>query len=240
MDRSVFEVPEPSSRGSQKTANQQAGSDNNKMRAERHSIQEEGMSHAAAEPLRKSINFQLQNKMEMTEDRHDGAGISSKLHIQEKSVATNSTKKQQSAVPIMCNSIQKKDHSSKPTTSDSGETLLSSSFTSSDKTSELKPNTLVRALSERQQERPNEQSSKTIKSRSVGADRKSPHIIVLAQETKDNSTPLISELEEHETKNGEQSLLNIVAVGRELTSNVQVCSDLSYSLTWPLEAQTHW
>lgn len=198
----MFEVPEPSSRGSQKTANQQAGSDNNKMRAERHSIQE-GMSHAAAEPLRKSINFQLQNKMEMTEDRpesaspmscHDGAGISSKLHIQEKSVATNSTKKQQSAVPIMCNSIQKKDHSSKPTTSDSGETLLSSSFTSSDKTSELKPNTLVRALSERQQERPNEQSSKTIKSRSVGADRKSPHIIVLAQETKDNSTPLISEL----------------------------------------------
>ncbi|KAJ1287360.1 hypothetical protein BS78_02G003900 [Paspalum vaginatum] len=234
MDRSMFEVPEPSSGGSQKTVNQQAGSDINKMRAERHSIQEEGISHSAAEPLRKSINFQLQNKMEMTKDRlesaspmlcHDGAGISSNLHTQEKSVSTNSTKKQQSAVPVMCNSTPKTDHSSKPTTSDSDETLLSSSFTSSDKTSELKPNTLVRALSERQQGRPNEQSSKTIKSRSVGAGRNSPHIIIRSQEAKDNSTPLISQPEEHETKNGEQSLLKNVVVGSGLTSNVQVISN---------------
>ncbi|WVZ61463.1 hypothetical protein U9M48_011329 [Paspalum notatum var. saurae] len=232
-DRSVFEVPEPSSRGSQKTANQQPNSDNNKMRPERHSIHDEGISHSAAEPLSKSTNFQLKNKMEMTEDRsesaspmqrHDGAGISSKMHNQENSVTTNTTKKQQPVVTIMCNSTPKKDHSSKPT-SDSDETLLSSSFTSSDKTTELKPNTLVRALSERQQERPNEQSSKTIKSRSVGADRNSPHIIVLAQETKDNSTPLISELEEHETKNAEQSLLNNVAVDAGLTSNVQIISN---------------
>jgi hypothetical protein len=101
-------------------------------------------------------------------------------------------KQQQPAVPNTCGNTPEKDHPSKPT-SNSSETLLSSPFTSSDKRTELKPNTLVRALSERQQERPNEQSSKMIKSRSVGAN--SPQIIVLPQEAKDNIAPLISEHE---------------------------------------------
>lgn len=233
-NRSVFEVPEPSSRSSEKMVNQQAGSENNKMRPEKHSAQGEGSTtHSAAETLRNSTNLQLQDKMEMTEDRpesaspmqcHGGSGISSNLLTSEKSVATNSMKRQQPAVPMTCSNIPKRDHSSKPN-SNSSEILLSSSFTSSDKAIEQKPNTLVRALSERQQERPNEKSSKTIKSWSVGADSNSPQVIVPSQEAKDNGAPLISELEEHETEISEQGILKNAVVDRGLISDVQIISN---------------
>jgi len=225
-NRSVFDTLESSSRGSQKTVNQETSSDNNKMRPERNSTQEEGISHsaaAAAEPPRNN-NFLLHNKTEIPEHSpgsaspmhcHDDMDISSNLHTMEKSVATNSMKQQQPAVPNTCGNTPEKDHPSKPPSN--------SSETSSDKTTELKPNTLVRALSERQQERPNEQSSKMIKSRSVGAN--SPQIIILSQEAKDNIAPLISKHEEHETKNSEQDSLKNAELGRGLTSNVQIISN---------------
>lgn len=199
-NRSVFDILESSSRGSQKTVNQQTSSDNNKMRPERNSTQE---SHSAAEPPRNNKNFQLHNKVDIPEHStesaspmqcHDDMDLSSNLHILEKSDATNSMKQQQPAIPNTCGNTPEKGHSPKPT-SNSSETLLSGSFASSDKTTELKPNTLVRALSERQQERPNEQTSKVIKSRSVGAN--SPQNIVVPQEAKDNIAPLISEHEVH-------------------------------------------
>ncbi|XP_066389268.1 uncharacterized protein [Miscanthus floridulus] len=232
-NQSVFFILESSSRDSQKTVNQQTSSDNKKMRPERNSTQEEGISHSAAatEPPRNNNNFQLHNKTEIPEHSPESASpmhcqddmdISSNLHTMEKSIATNSMKQQQPAVPNTCGNTPQKDHPSK-TASNSSETLLSSPFTSSDKRTEPKPNTLVRALSERQQERPNEQPSKVIKSRSVGAN--SPQIIVLPQEAKDNIAPLISEHEEHETKNSEQDSLKNAELGRGLTSNVQIISN---------------
>ena len=116
----------------------------------------------------------------------------------EKSVATNSRTKQQPAVSITGGNTLKKGHASK-LSSNSEETILSSSFTASDKTTELKPHTLVRPSSERQQERSSsprpDESSKMIKSRSVGAERNSPQIIISSQEVKDSTVPLISEFE---------------------------------------------
>ncbi|XP_062187256.1 serine/threonine-protein kinase EDR1-like [Phragmites australis] len=233
--RSANEMPASLSKGSQKTVNQQTSSDNSKMKPERHSTQEERMSHSAEEPLWKNKNFQLQNKVEMPEHSHESATqmqghddmyMSLNLHTMEKSVATNSTAKP--AVPITCGNTSKKDHPSKPTIT-SAETALSSSFTSSDKTTELKPNILVRASSERQGRpsslRPDKQSSKMIKSRSVGADSINPQIRSPSQESKDDTAPLISELEEHETKSSEQGLPKNEVLGRGLTSNVQIISN---------------
>ncbi|KAG2631203.1 hypothetical protein PVAP13_2NG005124 [Panicum virgatum] len=230
--RAAYEVPAPLSRGPEKTANQQTGSNNNK-KPGRHNSQEEAMSHLAQEPPMKNKNYQLQNKMEMPAhgsesaspmQGHDDMCISSNQHTLEKSVATNSRTKQQPAVSITGGNTLKKGHASK-LSSNSEETILSSSFTSSDKTTELKPHTLVRPSSERQQERSSsprsDESSKMIKSRSVGADRNSPQSIIPSQDVKDSIVQLISELEEHETKNSEQGLPETVALGRGLTSNVQ-------------------
>ncbi|RLM87578.1 hypothetical protein C2845_PM04G00670 [Panicum miliaceum] len=228
-------MPASLSRGPEKTANQQTGSNNNK-KPGRHNSQEV-ISHLAQEPPMKNNNYQLQNKMEMPAHGsesatpmqcHDDMGISSNQHTLEKSVATNSRTKQQPAVPIAGGNTLKKGHPSK-LSSNSEETILSSSFTSSDKTTELKPHTLMGPSSERQQERSSsprtDESSKMIKSRSVGADRNSPQIIIPSQEVKDNTVPLTSELEEHETKNSEQGLPETVALGRDLTSNVQIISN---------------
>ncbi|RCV09122.1 hypothetical protein SETIT_2G000900v2 [Setaria italica] len=229
--RAAYEVPASLSRAPKKAANQQTSSDNNKMKPGGHNSQEEGMSHSAQEPQMKNKNYQLQNKMEMSGHGpesvtpmqcHDNMGISSN-HTLEKSVATNSRTKQQPEVPITRSNTSKEGHPSK-VSSNSEETIFSSPFTSSDKTTELKQHTLVRASSERQQERPSsprpdEQSSRMIKSRSVGADRNSP------QEVKDNTVPLISELEEHRTKNTEQGLPKSVALSRGLTTNVQIISN---------------
>jgi hypothetical protein len=203
--RAAYEMPASLSRGPDKTANQQTGSNNNK-KPGRHNSQEV-ISHLAQEPPMKNNNYQLQNKMEMPAHGsesatpmqcHDDMGISSNQHTLEKSVATNSRTKQQPAVPIASGNTLKKGHPSK-LSSNSEETILSSSFTSSDKTTELKPHTLMRPSSERQQERSSsprpDESSKMIKSRSVGADRNSPQIIIPSQEVKDNTVPLISELE---------------------------------------------
>jgi hypothetical protein len=200
--RAAYEMPASLSRGPDKTANQQTGSNNNK-KPGRHNSQEV-ISHLAQEPPMKNNNYQLQNKMEMPAHGsesatpmqcHDDMGISSNQHTLEKSVATNSRTKQQPAVPIASGNTLKKGHPSK-LSSNSEETILSSSFTSSDKTTELKPHTLMRPSSERQQERSSsprpDESSKMIKSRSVGADRNSPQIIIPSQEVKDNTVPLIS------------------------------------------------
>jgi len=234
--RAAYEVPASLSRGPEKTENQQTDSNNNK-KPGRHNSQEEAMSHLAQEPSMKNKTYQLQNKMEMPAHGsesatpmqcHDDMGISSNQHTLEKSVATNSRTKQQPAVPLKGGHNLKKGHPSK-LSSNSEETILSSSFTSSDKTTELKPHTLVRPSSERQQERSSsprpDESSKMIKSRSVGAERNSPQIIISSQEVKDSTVPLISELEEHETKNSEQGLPETVALGRGLTSNVQIISN---------------
>ncbi|CAN6212859.1 unnamed protein product, partial [Urochloa humidicola] len=226
-NRTAYEVPASVSRPPNKTANQQTSSDNNKMKPGVHNSQEEGMSHSAQEPQMPNKNYQLQNKMEMP--GHDDMGISSKQHTLEKSVATNSRMKQQPEVPITSSNTSKKDYPSN-VSGNREETILSTSFTSSDKTTELKQHTLVRASSERQQERPSsprpdEQSSRMIKSRSVGADRNSPQIVVPSQEVKDNTVPLISEIEEHKTRNTEQGLPKTVALTRGLTSTVQIISN---------------
>ncbi|CAN6170521.1 unnamed protein product [Urochloa humidicola] len=226
-NRTAYEVPTSVSRAPNKTVNQQTSSDNNKMKPGVHNSQEEGMSHSAQETQTTNKNYQLQNKMEMP--GHDDMGISSKQHTIEKSVATNSRMKQQPEVPITSSNTSKKDHPSN-VSGNREETILSTSFTSSDKTTELKQHTLVRASSARQQERPSsprpdEQSSRMIKSRSVGADRNSPQIVVPSQEVKDNTVPLISEIEEHKTRNTEQGLPKTVALSKGLTSNVQIISN---------------
>ncbi|CAL5034266.1 unnamed protein product [Urochloa decumbens] len=226
-NRTTYEVPASVSRAPKKTANQQTSSDNNKMKPGVHNSQEEGMSHSAQEPQTTNKNYQLQNKMEMP--RYDDMGISSNQHTLEKSVATNSGMKQQPEVPITSSNTSKKDHPSN-VSCNSEETILSTSFTSSDKTTDLKQHTLVRASSARQQElpsspRPDEQASRMIKSRSVGADRNSPQIVVPSQEVKDNTVPLNSEIEEHKTRNTEQGLPKTVALSKGLTSNVQIISN---------------
>ncbi|CAM0151690.1 unnamed protein product [Urochloa decumbens] len=226
-NRTTYEVPASVSRAPKKTANQQTSSDNNKMKPGVHNSQEEGMSHSAQEPQTTNKNYQLQNKMEMP--GHDDMSLSSNQHTLEKSVATNSGMKQQPEVPITSSNTSKKDHPSN-VSSNSEETILSTSFTSSDKTTELKQHTLVRASSARQQElpsspRPDEQASRMIKSRSVGADRNSPQIVVPSQEVKDNTVPLNSEIEEHKTRNTEQGLPKTVALSKGLTSNVQIISN---------------
>ncbi|CAN6209103.1 unnamed protein product [Urochloa humidicola] len=236
--RTAHEVPSSASRAPKKTVNQQTSSDTNKMKPGDHNSQEEGMSHSAQELQMKNKNDQLQNKMEMPGHGpeslspmqcHDDMGISPNQHTLEKMVATNSRMKQQPEFPITSSNTSKKDHPSK-VSSDSEETILSTSFTSSDKTTELKQHTLVRASSERRQERPSsprpdEQSSRMIKSRSVGADRNSPQITIPSQEVKDNTVSLISEIEEHKTKNTEQGLPKNGALSRGLTSNVQIISN---------------
>nr|CAB3455453.1 unnamed protein product [Digitaria exilis] len=236
--RGTYEVTASLSSSSEKTANQQTSSDNSKMKPGRHKSQEEDMFHSEHEPPMKNKNYQLQNKMGIPGHGpesatpmqcHDDVCIIPNQHTLEKSVISNSRVKQQPAVPIMCTNTLKKDHPSK-LSSDSEEKILSNSFTSSDKTTVLKPHTLARASSERQQERPSsprpdEQSSMMIKSRSVGADRNSPQIIIPSEDVKDNTVLLISELEEHETKKSEQGLPKTVALGRDLTSNVQIISN---------------
>ncbi|KAL6880455.1 hypothetical protein ACP4OV_012020 [Aristida adscensionis] len=230
--QSVYETPASLPTVSQETVNQQTISDSNKMKPRRQSTQEEGMSQSAAEPLRKNKNAQLQDKMGMPErtlsgtPMHCHGDISPNMHTLENSAATDSRAKHQPTVPTMCGNTSKKDHPSKADSINS-ETGLSSSFTSSDKTSDLKPNILVRALSERQQERSEseEQSSKLIKSRSVGADNNSPQIRSQSKEAKDNTAQLISEPEEHETKKGEQYLPKNAVLRRGLTSNVQIISN---------------
>lgn len=175
--RSAFEMSTPLAK------DHQTRSDDNNLKPRRHSIQEEGMPHSAVDRLSKDSDLQLQNnKMEMPEQReesgtpvqfNDDAHLSANVQNLKKSVATNSREKQQPAVSFMYSN-----------------------------TAEMKPNILVRVASERIRERsssprPDEQTSKMIKSRSVGADSDSLQIKSPSPEAEDNTTPSISELEVH-------------------------------------------
>ncbi|TVU40224.1 hypothetical protein EJB05_13677 [Eragrostis curvula] len=228
--RSTYEIPASLLKDSQKTIDQQTRS-KDKLKPRRHSTQEEGVSHSAVDPLRKKSNLQLQiNKMEMQEPSHesgtvqchDDVYLSANVHIPEKSVAKNNREKQQPALPITCTHT-KNDTYSKPT-SNGGDKVLSCPFTP---TMEPKPNILVRASSERRLERsnsprPDEQSSKIIKSRSVGAGGNSLQIGSSSPEVEDNAASLISEVEDYETKKNEKGLPKDAVLGRGLTSNVQI------------------
>ncbi|KAL6647639.1 hypothetical protein ACP70R_015076 [Stipagrostis hirtigluma subsp. patula] len=213
----VHEIPASLSRVPQKTVNQQTRPDNKMMKQRRYSAQEEHMSHSAEEPLRKNKNVHLQDKVGMPERTHE-SGTPMQCHGDISSDLNS----------VACGNTSKKDHPSKPT-SNSSETVLSSSFTSSGKANELKPNILQRASSERHREQPDssrsdEPTSKLIKSRSVGADNNSPQIRSPSKEPKDNTAPLISELEERESKKSEPLPKNAV-LGRGLTGDVQIISN---------------
>jgi hypothetical protein len=85
----------------------------------------------------------------------------------------------------------------------SGEAVLHPfAFASSDKTTNLQPNILVRASSERIQERPSspgpdEHSSEITRFRSVGTGTINPQIRTTLAEAKDNAAPSLSEPEVH-------------------------------------------
>ncbi|KAK3126144.1 hypothetical protein QOZ80_7AG0552300 [Eleusine coracana subsp. coracana] len=217
---------------SQKTVDQQTRSDGNKLNLGRHSTQEEGTSHSAVGPVRKNSNLQLKNiKLEMSVHNHesgtpaqcnDDIHLSASLHALEKSVAANRRDTQQLSI-FTTNSNKTKDTHSELTAS-SDEIIVSCSSTP---TTELKPNILVRASSEKRHERsssprPDGQSSKIIKSLSVGADSNNHQIRNQSPEAKDTTAPLNTELKEHETKNNEQGRPKDAVLGRGLTSNVQI------------------
>uniref|UniRef100_A0ACD5YKD1 Uncharacterized protein n=2 Tax=Avena sativa TaxID=4498 RepID=A0ACD5YKD1_AVESA len=222
--RSAYEMPTSlSPRGSQITVNQQ-DTDEKTMKSTRYAIatQEEAIFHSAEDPLRKNSNFQLHNKLEISEPSHEsstpGCNISTNLRRQEKSAAASSMQKNQPAI------------TSTPASYSGEALLLPFAFTSSDKTINLQPNILVRASSERIQERPSsprpdDHSSEITRFHSVGTDGINPQIRTPAAEAKDNAAPSISEPELLETKNSEQSLPANAVLGRDLISNVQIISN---------------
>ena len=192
----VYEKVASLSGGSEKTVNQPTSHDN-KMKLKTYSTQEEAVSHSAShnktEMHKRSLDFPTPPRCH--DDTYNSTN-STNLHILEKSITTNNKQKQQPAV--MCIDILKKNHPPEPT---KGETVLSCSYLSSDKTTELQKNILVRSSSERQERpnspKPDEHLSTTARSRSVGADRISPQIRTPSQESKDNVAPFIEESEVH-------------------------------------------
>ena len=204
--RSAYEMPASfSPRGSQITVNQQ-DTDENTMKSTRHATQEEAKFRSAEDPLRKNNNFQLHNKMEISEPSEEsgspGCNISTDLQYLERSVATSSMQKNQPALPATGSNTSKKDHPSMPTSYSSEAVLLPFYVTSSDKTINLQPNILVRASSERIQERPSsprpdERLSEITRFRSVGTDSINPQIRTPSAEVKDTAAPSISEPEVH-------------------------------------------
>ncbi|CAM0873289.1 unnamed protein product [Alopecurus aequalis] len=202
--RSVYEMPASlSPRGSQITVNQQ-DTDENTMKSTKHATQEKAIFRSAEDPLRKNNNFQLHNKMEISEPIQEsgspGCNIGTNLQYLERPVATSSMQKNQPAVPATGDNNSKKDHPSMPASYSGEAVLLPFAFTSSDKTINLQPNVLVRASSERIQERPtsprpDEHLSEITRFHSVGIDSINPQIRTPSAEVKDNAAPSISEPE---------------------------------------------
>ncbi|KAM0855114.1 hypothetical protein ACQ4PT_049992 [Festuca glaucescens] len=223
--RSAYEMPASSSpRGCQITVNQQ-GTDENTIKSTRIAAQEEAIFHSAEDPLiRKINNFQLQKKMEIPEPGHEsgtpGCNISTNLQNLNRTDATSCMQKNQPATAI----------TSTPASYSSEAILLPFNFASSDKTTNPQPNILVRASSERIQERPSsptpdEHSSEITRFHSVGTGTINPQIRTPPAEAKDNAAPSISEPELRETKSTEQSLPANALLGRDLISNVQIISN---------------
>ncbi|XP_051214683.1 uncharacterized protein [Lolium perenne] len=221
--RSAYEMPASlSPRGSQITVNQQ-GTDENTIKSTRIAAQEEAIFHSAEDPLiRKINNFQLHKKVEISEPGHEsgtpGCNISTNLQYMESTAATSSMQKNQPAV------------TSTPVSYSGEAVLLPFAFASSDKTTNPQPNILVRASSERIQERPSspgpdEHSSEITRFRSVGTGTINPQIRTTLAEAKDNAAPSLSEPELRETKSTEQSLPANALLGRDLISNVQIISN---------------
>ncbi|XP_047090742.1 dual specificity protein kinase shkD-like [Lolium rigidum] len=186
-----------------------------------------GNSSVATQPSSKNKkfpinNFQLHKKVEISEPGHEsctpGCNISTNLQYMESTAATSSMQKNQPAV------------TSTPVSYSGEAVLLPFAFASSDKTTNLQPNILVRASSERIQERPSspgpdEHSSEITRFRSVGTGTINPQIRTTLAEAKDNAAPSISEPALRETKSTEQSLPANALLGRDLISNVQIISN---------------
>jgi hypothetical protein len=192
--RSAYEMPASSSpRGSQLTVNQQDTNENT-MKSTRYATQEETIFNSAEDPLRKNNNFQLHNKMEISEPSRrsgtPGCNTSTNSQYLEISAETSTMQKNQPAI------------TSTPTSYSGEAVLLPFAFTTLDKTANLQPNILVRASSERIQERPtsprpDEHSSEITRFRSVGTDSINPHITTPSAEAKDNAAPSLSDPEVH-------------------------------------------
>uniref|UniRef100_A0A0D9VV16 Protein kinase domain-containing protein n=1 Tax=Leersia perrieri TaxID=77586 RepID=A0A0D9VV16_9ORYZ len=220
----VYEKAASLSRGSEKTVNQPTRSDD-KTKLRTYCAQEEAICHSISH-----------NKMEMPKHSHDfstpprchddtyNSKNSTKLHILDKQIKTNNWQKEQPAV--ICTHILKKKYPPEPIR---GETILSCSSLSSDRTTELQKITLVRSSSEKHEQpnspKPDEYLSTIARSRSVGANSVCSQTITPQQKSKDNTAPLIKEPEVCDTKNCEEALSANEVMGRELISNVQIISN---------------